>query len=76
MKLQDFGHSHDKDFDDFLGTISVVVGMVDDFHLLIENGDNAGTQYLISKRLGEVSSRIEQMNQGFSKWAAKMNGAE
>lgn len=76
MQLQDFGHSHDKEFDDFLGTISVVVGIVDDFHLLIENKSNKGTQYMINKRIDEVSVRIEQTNQGFSKWAAKMDEAK
>ena len=76
MQLQDFGHSHDKEFDDFLGTISVVVGIVDDFHLLIENKSNKGTQYMINKRIDEASVRIEQTNQGFSKWAAKMDEAE
>ena len=76
MQLQDFGHSHDKEFDDFLGTISVVVGIVDDFHLLIENKSNKGTQYMIDKRIDEVSVRIKQTNQGFSKWATKMDEAK
>ena len=76
VQLQDFGHSHDKEFDDFLGTISVVVGIVDDFHLLIENKSNKGTQYMIDKRIDEVSVRIKQTNQGFSKWATKMDEAK
>lgn len=74
MQLSDFRHSHDKEFDDFLGTIPVVVGIVDDFHLLIENGNNKRTQFMISKRLGEVSSRIEQVNEGFLKWITKVKG--
>lgn len=76
MKLQNFGHSHDKEFDDFLGTISTVIGIVDDFYLLLERGNDKAAQYLISKRLTEVSSKIEQTNQGFSKWATKIVGAE
>lgn len=74
MELQNFGHSHDKEFDDFLGTISVIVGIIDDFHLLIQNGEvNKTTKHLISKRLNEVYGRIEQTNQGFIKWATKVD---
>ncbi|MDE7245340.1 MAG: FRG domain-containing protein [Oscillospiraceae bacterium] len=71
LQLSNFGHSHDKEFDDFLGTISIIVGIVNDFHFLIENGNDKGTQYMISKKFVEVSDRIEQVNQGFSKWATK-----
>lgn len=76
MELQNFGHSHDKAFDDFLGTISTVIGIFDDFHLLLERGNDKSVQYLISKRLTEVSNKIEEMNQGFSKWAVKIGRAE
>lgn len=71
-RLQDFKLSHDKDFDDFLATISSVVGLVDDLHILIENRENNKlTHCMLNRRFDDVSSKIEQIDQGFSKWQAK-----
>lgn len=75
-ELQNFGHSHDKEFDDFLGTIFDIIGLVDDFYVLLERRNDKAVQYLITKRIIEVSNKIELINEGFSKWAAKIGRAE
>ena len=73
IELQDLGHSHDKEFDDFLGMVSVAVGTVDDLHLILkeDSATDKGIQYLVNKKLDEASNYIEQINRGFSKWCSK-----
>lgn len=78
MQLQDFGHSHDREFDNFLSTIPIAVGIVDDFHLWIENekASSEAVQYIISKRFSEVSDRTDQVNKGFAEWEKKSKCVE
>lgn len=71
-QLQDIGISHDKDFDDFLSSISVPIGLVDDFRFLIEKRESYQMKnYQVKRKFEEASVKIKQIDQGFSKWQAK-----
>ena len=70
MQLQNFGHSRNKDFDDFLDLFSQCIGQADDIHLWIEK-DNLPVQaikYQIERLIGRIKSQIAVISEGMIKW--------
>lgn len=77
-RLSNCGYSHSKGFDDFLVKIHGTVGIVDNIRYLIRNDkmNDTAKQYMIKNDLRKVSADIEQINQEFPQWKAKLEITE
>lgn len=72
MQLSDFGHSHNKDFDDFLRKIDLTICTLDNICQDVKMNQNPATYHWISKQLRSISTQIEKNSQGFIKWKADL----
>lgn len=70
MKLQDFGHSHNKEFDDFLDEFSTCIAEIDNLHYILENASTpiTGKQYLVNKVFLRSDEKISKICKGISHW--------
>lgn len=77
-RLSNFGHSHNKEFDNFLEKIYGTVGIADNVRFLISNdkANDKVKQNLIRSDFRKISAQIEQINQEFPKWKAALKVAE
>lgn len=75
MQINDFGHSHDKEFDDFLKQVHITICNVDNICLHSKTSKNFDTTsyYWISEQLKIASGQIEKINQEFLKWKTKLD---
>lgn len=77
-RLSNCGYSHSKEFDNFLGKIHGIVGIVDNIRFLIRNEkiSDAVKQNMIRKDFNKVSSEIEKINREFPQWKTRLGIAE
>lgn len=70
MKLQNFGHSHNKDFDDFLYEFSTCIAEIDNLHYILENASTPilGKQYLVNKAFLRSEEKISKIREEISHW--------
>lgn len=70
MKLQDFGHSHNKEFDDFLYEFSTCIAEIDNLHYILENASTPilGKQYLVNKAFLRSEDKISKICKEISYW--------
>lgn len=70
MQLQDFGRSHNKEFDGFLDSISDCVSSADDIILWLRNDklSEREKKRQIEKEISNVNNRIPVVSEGFIRW--------
>lgn len=70
MKLQDFGHSHNKEFDDFLCEISNCVSDVDNIRYVLGNNSISaiGKQHLVDNVFQRSDERIRKIDEEIYNW--------
>ena len=75
MKISDFGHSHNKGFDDFLKQISNIVCDVDNICMDIKANQSTpkNINYRAINKLEDVSAKIEQISHDFLIWKNKLS---
>lgn len=74
MQLSNFGHSHNRDFDEFLKEFSYLICDIDNVHYYIENKaiSEKGMQYQISKTFQKAEIKKIQIEQGLLEWESKL----
>lgn len=69
-ELQDFGHSHNKEFDDFLYEFSNCIAEVDNLRYVL--GDDSipikGKQHFVEKAFNKSDKKISKICEGISYW--------
>lgn len=75
MQLQDFGHSHNKEFDDFLNSFTDCISSIDDLHFWIEKEtlSTKAKQYQITYKLYKAEIKVKQISHGISEWRDKLH---
>lgn len=75
MQLQDFGHSNNKEFDDFLNMFTDCISSIDDLHFWIEKETLSAQakQYQIRNLLNKAEIKVKQISSGISDWRDKLN---
>ena len=74
MKLQDFGHSRNKSFDDFLTEISNCIAPIDDIRFLLDkNHSEQDIKRIVQRSLHEAEALALQIEDGFSTWGKTLN---
>lgn len=75
MQLQNFGHSHNKEFGDFLYMFIDCISSIDNLHFWIENETLSAQakQYQIRKALYKAEDKVEQISQEISDWRDKLH---
>ncbi|WP_058304293.1 FRG domain-containing protein [Gorillibacterium timonense] len=70
MLLQDFGHSKNKEFDDFLYNYDHAVSAIDDLHLWLENDkvNERASQYQYESCLKQAKKFADTINEKASLW--------
>lgn len=70
LKLQNFGHSHNKDFDDFLYEFSTCIAEIDNLHYILENASTPilGKQSLVNKAFLRSEEKISKIRAKISHW--------
>lgn len=70
MKVQEFGCSHNREFDDFLREFSYFISPIDDIRFLIDNDTllEKGKRYQISRVFGQAENKKMQIEQGLLEW--------
>lgn len=70
MKLQNFGHSHNKEFDDFLYEFSTCIAEIDNLHYILENASTPilGKQYLVNKAFLRSEEKISKIREEIPHW--------
>ena len=71
IQLQDFGHSHNKEFDDFLNEFTNCIASVDDLHFWLEKDtlSERARSYQITKTLQDTDEKIKLINQSLVRWS-------
>lgn len=74
MQLQDSGHSHNKEFDDFLNMFTECISPIDDLHFWIEKETLSAQaeRYQIGNALNKAERIVERIMHGISKWSDKL----
>ncbi len=74
MQLSDFGHSHNRDFDDFLKEFSNIMCGIDNIHYWVENEKipEKGMQYQVLKEFRRAEIKKTQIEQGLLEWEGKL----
>lgn len=74
-QLQDFGHSHNKEFDNFLKMFTDCICSIDNLHFWIENETLSAQakQYQIGNTLYKAEIKVEQISHGISEWRDKLH---
>lgn len=75
MQLQDYGHSRNKEFDDFLSMFTDCISSIDDLHFWIEKETISAQakQYQIRNTLYKAEIKVEQISHGISEWRDKLH---
>ncbi|WP_276850589.1 FRG domain-containing protein [Enterocloster lavalensis] len=75
IQLQNFGHSHNKEFGDFLYMFIDCISSIDNLHFWIENETLSAQakQYQIKKALYKAEDKVEQISQEISDWRDKLH---
>ncbi len=75
MKLQDFGHSHNKEFDDFLYEISNCISEIDNLRyiLKVDSTPILGKQYLVNKAFLRSDDIISKIQKEIHHWESSLN---
>ena len=78
MQLQDFGHSHNKAFDDFLNEFTYCIASVDDLHFWLEKEtlSERARSYQITKSLQDSDEKIKLLNQSLVRWRENLQITE
>lgn len=74
MLLQDFGHSRNKEFDDFLDNYDHAVSAIDDLHLWLENDklNERARQYQFASCFKQAKKYADTINEKASLWKNKI----